>query len=358
MAYYQSYQLGIGPAYFGACDQTSMIYPPTDSGDRIISKELQIVACGAGGCDLATINDGTILCTEDQSWNCNLCGNDLPFYIPIGREDYFQFQFQQIDPFNGIRWLFNPTYGQYGWTTVMDAYVRDCCTGNYILDGSGNPKSAANYISGNYSLFGAYVTTNWQNIAQTTNIQQFQFYSNGIWNDLSTQYNSDCFYFEFRFYDTTGGYTTLYTEPYKFVYCKNTLYISGAYNSKDCNGYYYGTDFKYNPGISFPFAYNNARRFYASLERIGFSIEKELVGNTLKTTSTTVTEKFLLRTERLSERMAMYLVNLLASEQVMIDGEIYVCDGDINKNNEVGNQWFIEASLRKQNCNKKFGNCK
>jgi hypothetical protein len=125
----------------------------------------------------------------------------------------------------------------------------------------------------------------------------------------------------------------------------------------DCNGYYYGTNFKYDPAISLAFNYNNARRFYASLERVGFTIEKELVGNTLKTTSSSVTERFLLRTDRLPERMALYLVNLLSAEIVWIDGEQYVADGEINKNNDIGSQWFIEATLRKKNCNKKFGKC-
>ena len=351
MGYYQSFQFG----NLIACDQTQVICTPTDSYDRIISKELKVLSCGAGGCADLVINDGTILCDLNTSWNCNLCGNDLPYRIPIGYNDYFQMQFQQPDPFNGLS--FNHIYGIFGWGTVLDAFVKDCCTDEYILDGSGNPKSAQNYISGNYTLIGEYITTDWNGTQNLTNIQQFQFSSNAIFNDLAAQFQSECFYMEFRFYDTNGGYTTFYTEPYQFVGCKDTLYISGMYDLIDCYGYYHGMNFRYYPNISLPFIFNNARRFPASLERVGFSIEKEFVGNTFKTTSSSVTERFLLRTDRLPEKMAIYLVNLLASESVMIDGIEYVCDGEVNKNNEIGSQWFIEATLRKRDCNKKFGNC-
>ena len=45
---------------------------------------------------------------------------------------------------------------------------------------------------------------------------------------------------------------------------------------------------------------------------------------------------------------------MLASQNVYINNTEYVVDGEIPKNNEVGNQWFIEANVRKVNCSKNY----
>jgi len=41
------------------------------------------------------IDNGLVLSDCSDQWNCNLCGNDLPFWIPFENGDSFDFQFQQ-----------------------------------------------------------------------------------------------------------------------------------------------------------------------------------------------------------------------------------------------------------------------
>lgn len=356
MGYFTSYQLGA----FVFCDISPTVCTPSDGGHRIISKELNIADCGAGGCNWTVINNGTLLCSLSQSWNCNLCGNDRPYYIPLDTNDTFFAQFQQLDSFNGVGQLAgsDPNYGQYGWGTLLNGYIKNCCDDRYIESSPGVKKSIADYIYAGHSLIGQYFWKDFIGTMNYKNIQEFEFDASLIYADLMAQLNSDCFYIEWEFNESSGNQYTIYSEPYKFVNCKHTLMISGDYGKTDCNGYYYSQkNIQYNTSISAPFNYSNEMRFPAYIERTGFSIEKTYVGTKLNATSSSMIEKFKLTTDRIPEKIAMYLANLLASETVWIDGESYVIDGEINKNNDVGSQWFIEAELRKKNCNKSFGNC-
>jgi len=81
MPYFNSFDYN-GVVY---CDQSQTVCgSPTDTGNRIVCKEITIIDCGNdGGCNLAVINNGQILCDTAQSYNCNLCGNDLPYFNPF-----------------------------------------------------------------------------------------------------------------------------------------------------------------------------------------------------------------------------------------------------------------------------------
>lgn len=320
--------------------------------NRIRCNNLIINPCngspGGGGlqgdCGLTVINNGLILCDDTDSWNCNLCPNDLPYYNPVVLGDPFMFQFQQWDYINGQY----PWVGIAGWGTMAEAQVYDCCTDTLI---------AGDVLSFAFEDFvGIYNTVGYNGLDNWTNIQQVSL-------DLTTIYNNGmavnpdwdgCFYIKFIFYDAGGlPINTFYTEQFKFESCENTILLEGVYGRKDCFGYYYGNPTA-NPnnwaGVGNPFQYRNTYRVKGSFELDGFEINKNFVGTRQFTANTERIENWIFRTNRLPPRVARLISNILAAETVYVDGRDYIASGTITKNNETGNQWFLESQLKRVTC--------
>ena len=110
------------------CDITDeFTYSETcvDPHSYIICKELQILDCGSGDCDVAVVNNGLYLCDCGDSWNCHLCANDKPYFNPVEQGDELTFQFQQIDTINGIDPNVPPVSG---WDSgFVTAEIWSCC---------------------------------------------------------------------------------------------------------------------------------------------------------------------------------------------------------------------------------------
>lgn len=348
MGYYSSYQFN-NVLY---CDQSDETCVVSDLNKRTICYDLKIVQCGGtinNPCSLAVTNGGLLICDPTQSWNCNLCANDLPYYNIVADKDVLYFQFQQLDDNNG-----------FGWGYVSDANVfaggiiRDCCTGNPIQKSVGVNLEVVDVI-GSVDFIGVYGTTNYQGITTYSNLQQIT-----IDMDLLKPYlisnNTDCFYIEFQFNLHVTPYS-IFTEPFKLEHCDDTLFIESFYTSKDCYGQYYGNDTSplWSSSNWGQFNYNYRLKGYLELESI--SIEKEFVGNRDRTVSSQTIEKYMLKTHRLPEQVVRMLSNMLSAPVIKIDGVEYVVDGDMSKNNEVGNQWFLEVGLRRIGCSETFGNC-
>ena len=88
-----------------------------------ICKPLQIQNCS--DCGDLIVNNGLLLCDCGDSWNCNLCTNDRPYYNPVNDNDSIFFQFQQFDVLNGD----NPEQpGVNGWGTASAKFqIFSCC---------------------------------------------------------------------------------------------------------------------------------------------------------------------------------------------------------------------------------------
>lgn len=348
MGYFTNYQIN-STSY---CDQSTSCGDIDDINSRIICQTISILDCGTGdGCDLAVVNNGLTLCSCDTSFNCNLCGNDLPYWSPVISDDKLVFQFQQIDNLNGQNPLGSFSYG-WGNSGFANGFVKDCCSDQYITSG-GQPKSVTNYATN--SFVGIFPVYDYAGNITWKNIQQIEIDLKQLQIDLNAQFpnGNGCFVFEWWFYYTQpANKYSFCSEPFKFDPCPDkseTLLLEGVYTTTDCNGFYYGDEFV---GNGTPFNYYNTYRIPGFIEQTSFEISKEFVGPKLTTISTEVIEKWTLKTKRIPRQIAKLLTNILASKNLYIDSREYICDGEIPRNNEVGNQWFVEAQLRKINCSK------
>jgi hypothetical protein len=343
----------IGNSLF--CDSTTAPTFP-DPNSRVLCTELENFC--AVGCGSLGVDNGLILCSTLDSWNCNLCANDVPFWIPFETGDTFDFQFQQPNKLpvgceNG--WLpsdlLSPT--NYAFATFE---IRSCC--------SDTPLEVTEEIFAAIApehYVGFFNSTDYSGIVTQQSIHQIRFDLNAIATYLVGEGLEPCFYFKFTF---TGSREclgeseieqTFYSEPFKMIPCSDgekSQLVESIYPRTDCFGSYYGTNFEPGMGGSQPFQYSNRIRVPGSFERTNFSITKETIGATLRTTAAQYCETWLMRTANVPEVYTKYLVNLLTGRDVYVNGTEYQIQGDIAKNNETGSQWFLEINFERCECDK------
>ena len=191
---------------------------------------------------------GNLMQNETDAWNCNLCGSDLPFYIPYVEGDIIPFQTQVTDLYNMPN---DVLVAGFFTTTSVSHYVQvslyDCC-GNEI----------SKYID---------VFSDSYHVAQSlaTGSIQTWFVNTGLFpSDL------DCFRLRIEFFKinqiTLEPETdkVLWSEYYKEVEgCGNlndTSLIYSTYANYDCNGNFYGTLTNFLGSNNTPF-YNSLRIF-------------------------------------------------------------------------------------------------
>lgn len=355
MAYYTSYKDNQGIIY---CDQSPVncVGSTIDISHRTICNTFNMVS----SCGLIGPNAGSMLLLDpNNGWNCNLCANDLPYNTPVSVNDDLYFQFQEIDNINGQ----NPNQvGICGWGNgLCDVYAKDCCTNAY-LEEPGNPGFPMPLWAYSSDYFvGVFNVPDYKGNPFYKNIQGIKIPLDVLYTDFKAQFpNSDCFYLEFIF--NRGTLATpinisYYTNPYQFTNnCLSTLVLQSTFTSTDCNGHYYGNqiiDFS-GQTVGTVFPHNNYIRIPAIVERTGFSISKEYVGVYPKVTSSQLQYNYQMNSYRIPEQVAVYISNLLTGQYVYANGIEFLIDGEINKNNETGSQWFIEANMRQIDCSKTF----
>lgn len=367
MSYFTAYQTN-GEFYCDLTPDCTIV----DSNSRIICAEIETVICD-GDCPSLIVNNGLNLCDTDDSWNCNLCGNDLPYSNLVVPGDPLQFQFQQPDLINGNDPNFDWENSAVGWGTsgLVTGYIHDCCT-DEVLEIGGGPAPIDEYFA-TKKMVGLYACKNYSgSITEYTNIQQIEINTFALYSDLIQQFpnGGGCFYIEWVFYpDDLSIQKKFYSEPFRFVTCEDTVMLEGHYPMfmdlnnpatqgrglppclKDCFGQYYALPSNWN-GDRFAF-----RQFYrvpGVFEPVSFEIQKEFVGSFLSSTSVNINENWILKTGRLPYRAARLVTSILAAQETFVDGKQWTGDGEINKNNDVGNQWFIEATLKRVNCSKSY----
>ena len=184
----------------------------------------------------------------NDAWNCNLCGSDLPFYIPYVEGDIIPFQTQVTDLYNQPNDVLVAGFQTSTSTThyvVVSLY--DCC-GNLVSD-------FIDDFSDSYHVG--------QSLA-TGSIQTW-FVNTGLFpSDL------DCFRLRIEYFKinqiTLDPETdkVLWTEYYKEVEgcgsLNDTSLIYSTYANYDCNGNFYGTLTNYLGSNNTPF-YNSLRIF-------------------------------------------------------------------------------------------------
>lgn len=191
---------------------------------------------------------GNLMQNETDAWNCNLCGSDLPFYIPYVNGDVIPFQTQVTDLYNQPN---DVLVAGFQTSTSTSHYVvvslYDCC-GNLVSD-------FIDDFSDSYHVG--------QSLA-TGSIQTW-FVNTGLFpSDL------DCFRLRIEYFKinqiTLEPETdkVLWSEYYKEVEgcgsLNDTSLIYSTYANYDCNGNFYGTLTNYLGSNNTPF-YNSVRIF-------------------------------------------------------------------------------------------------
>jgi hypothetical protein len=352
MPYFSNY--ADGPLIW--CDITTGECQTGDNYSRIVCGEIDILSCAsndpANPCSLAVVNNGILLCDCGDSVNCDLCGSDLPYWNPVLGDDSLYFQFQQIDNIDGQDP--NGTFLPFGSASgFVNGFVKDCCSGDYVLDQLGNKKSITAYSAGDHFV-GVFPEYDYQGNPTWLNVQTIRIDVGLLLIDLLAQFpdGNGCFTIEFVFnYGQPANAYALCTEPFLWNDCpdkKPTVLLRGDYSGKDCFNYYYGSE-AVGTGT---FNYVGQYRVNGVLEQTNFEITKEVVGPRSRPVSTEIVENFDLRTYRVPNRVARIVANILSAATVYANGFEYIAEGEVSKNNETGSTWFIEAKLSRIRCQK------
>lgn len=352
---FNSYQLG-NVVY---CDITEFDTCPNPNS-RLLCDEL-IVNCGTLlDCSRLIVGDGMVLCDCGESVNCNLCGNDTPFWNIFNFGDKYTFQFQQNNPLQGTN---------DGWTTpssfatiegMASFEVRTCCDDEIVpID----PQLFESVVSNQF--IGEFETFEYNGTSTETDIQQIEFDLSFISDYIISVLNKEpCFYFKFCFTKVNDTINDVYTddakidcfcsEPFKLEVCENekrSVMISSVYSSTDCFGMYYGNNWSNVQGGT-PFVYSNELRIPSYFENDSFSITKSIIESSRKTTGTQICESWTMKTFPLPQPFAKKLINIIAGADVMIDGREYNFQGEIAKNNETGTRWWADIKFEHCDCSK------
>jgi len=351
MELFNSYTLANGQIF---CDQTTPCEYP-DPNSRVLCTEVRN-SCGKD-CSPLIATNGLVLCDCNDSWNCKLCLNDVPFWIPIEPGDTIDFQFQQPGDFEqrgcDFGWL--PTdLLTPGVTTFATFEIRACCddTPLEITEEMFPIIAPEHYV-------GDSLTTDYLGNEIANPIQMIRFNLSAIQTYMLGAGLDPCFYFLFTFSTTNeclpDAESTIEfcSEPFKTSPCapnQPTVVIESVYPRTDCFGFFYGDTF--SSGSGSPFQYSNKIRVPGYFERTNFTITKETISTTLKTTAAQYCESWLLRTMNLPEPFVRLLVNIFTGRDVYVNGIEYQIQGEVTKNNEIGSQWFLETTFERCECDK------
>lgn len=351
MELFESYSLPNGQIY---CDQTTYC-EYADPNSRVLCTEVRN-ACGKD-CSPLIATNGLVLCNCNDSWNCKLCLNDVPFWIPFEDGDTIDFQFQQPndikEPPCESGWLPSDLVGLAD-TAFATFEIRSCCDDQALEI----TKEMFDIIAPNYYV-GDYVVTDYTGNQTINPIQMIRFNLSAIQTYMVGAGLDPCFYFIFNFSNTadcipfTETTNEFCSEPFKMLPCANgakTVLIESIFPRTDCFNYYFGMNFTGGNGT--PFQYSNRIRVPGSFERTNFTITKELIGTNLKTTASQYCENWVLRTPNLPETFVKLLVNIFTGRDVYVNGTEYQVQGEVAKNNEIGSQWFLETTFERCECDK------
>lgn len=325
----------------------------------MLCTELEIsCANGTSGCGPLVVGNGLVLCECSDSWNCNLCGNDTPFFVPFVQGDLYTFQFQQP-----IKVKQNPGEPGLGWTYpgleipfdegVCSFEIYSCCNDEPLRV---SEIELFNAIVSN-AFVGTFEQTSYNGESTTVPIQQLQLDLGVILEYLQSQgIEGDCFYFKFCFATRAdalprGEQICFCSEPFKLVACEQkgqSVVVSSIYGNQDCFGFYYGTQATANWGQVFQ--YENTIRVPAAFEQTNFQLTKTIIETSNKTTGSQVCENWALNSYGLPQRFVKLLATIFAGANVQVDGVEYQIQGEISKNNEIGARWFIEQNFEHCEC--------
>lgn len=189
---------------------------------------------------------------DADSWNCNLCGSDLPFFTPYVSGDVIPFQTRFADNYNQPPSVLSTGFRtSVGGAYYIEVQLIDCCD---------------NIISKNIDDF---CDAWWIGHSQLTGSVQTFFVNTGL-------ISVDCFKLKITYnkIDQSTGLPIIereiYTEYYKQISAcgyNDTVLIESTYSDFDCDGLYYGTITNYLGNLNTP--YYNSLRLFGEVEFTG-----------------------------------------------------------------------------------------
>jgi hypothetical protein len=338
------------------CDLSQICESP-EANTRLLCGEINVFCGSNEDCSRTIVNNGLILCECSDTWNNDLCGNDLPFCYQFRDGDVYTFQFQQP----------NISSATDGWasdgtliSTDPFAYfeIYKCCDDELILvDQTLFDEIVLNQFVGSFEL------PNFSGVLFENQIQQIQFDLGAIADYLISLGDEPCFYFKFCFSKTSSPipYPINYdnvdcfcSENFRLENCveKNqSVLISSIYTSTDCFGQYYGNN--WGPASNgTPFVFSNQIRVPCSFEMNNFTITKNIIESSRKTTGSELCESWMLKTYPLPLRFARLLASISAGADVYINNREYQFQGELSKNNDIGSRWWAEMQFEHCECSK------
>lgn len=334
------------------CDVRTDLDTCIDAHSYTICKELELLDCICDDNDLV-VSNGLILCDCDDSWNCRLCSNDLPYFNPVNAGDLLYFQFQQPDNLNGQDPETSPVYGWQN-DTPLQVFAKwsivDCCTDKVL-------EVDFDVVAG--SFVGLFEESQYNGESTFTNIQQIAFNVNAI---IEQAFGGDftephCFYFKFEFANGNDpdlpAFQEFCSEPYTFNNCnQKTVFLEGVNQTgRDCFGLWYSGNV-WAVGNYFP--YSNNYRVRGVLESLSITIQKETVTDQLKAVRSTKCKDYTLNTWGVPEEVADLIGEIMNAREIYADGVKYQINGALDRNNDTGLQWFLEIALRRCECSQDY----
>jgi hypothetical protein len=339
------------------CDLSVDCTPKPDPLVRLFCNEINVFCGTNDDCSRSIVNNGLVLCDCSDTWNNDLCGNDLPFCYQFQSGDLYTFQFQQP----------NATSSNDGWasngtliTTDPFAYfeIRKCCDDSLVFVDSA---LFDEFVVG--SFVGTFNLANFSGSLSENQIQQIQFDLGAIAEHMISLGDDPCFYFKFCFSKNQSpipypinfnNVDCFCTENFRLETClekPKSVLIDSRYSSTDCFGQYFGTDWN-DIQSGTPFQFSNQIRVPGYFEPTNFTITKNVIESSRKTTGMELCETWLLRTMPMPLRFARLLATIIAGADVFINGREYQFQGEFPKNNETGSRWCADLQFEYCDCSK------
>lgn len=267
---------------------------------------------------------------ESDTWNCNLCGADMPFFIPFLRGDIIPLQTNFADNFNTDPE--NPTYGIRS-TGAADWYVMI-----ELQDSTGSTIS---------SQVDTFADVHYVAYSQKWGAVQTWFVNTGYFPTTLKCWRLKITYY---YYDQISASKqierVLYSEYYKeFTNCGPTIVIESTYEGADCYGNIYDT-FAETTGVGGINPYYNSIRIEGEIEFTGNDENADITTDYGKVLRRTITSNYRINSGIVAPFFARMLDRVVRGSVVTINGEQYK-NFTFEKNNDASRMWVVDLQFTK-----------
>jgi len=276
---------------------------------------------------------------ESDTWNCNLCGADMPFFAPFLRGDIIPLQTNFADTFNT-----DPSNPTYGFSTSISAYF-------YVMvelqDASGVTIS---------SFVDTFADTYYVGYSEKWGSVQTWFVNTGYfpttlkcWRLKVTYYTFD----QITLLKTVER--VLFTEYYReYDNCGPTVLIESSYSGMDCYGNIYDL-FAVSVGAGTTQPYYNSIRIEGEVEFTGNDENADITTDLGKVVRKTILSNYRINSGLAAPYFARMLDRVVRGSSVTIDGVEYK-NWTFGKNNDASRMWIIDLTFEKE-CRLDSRNC-